>query len=81
MAQSLESKFVSVGDHSLNLCDIAVLVGKYIKYYVRKSMPVTCTPGPVNPWSDQEPFYPQCIACQDREKISSSKKRKETLND
>ena len=44
MAQSLESKFVSVGDHSLNLCDIAVLVGKYIKYYVRKSMPIMCTP-------------------------------------
>ena len=41
MAQSLQSKLVLVGDHSLNLCNAAELVGKYVKYYVRKSEPVT----------------------------------------
>ena len=48
-------------------------------YYTAKfeDICIYCS-GPVNPWSDQEPFYPQCIACQDREKIPNSKKRKET---
>jgi len=41
MAQLLESKLVVVGDHSLNLCNAAELVGKYVKYYMRKSMPIT----------------------------------------
>lgn len=41
MAQSLQSKLVLVGDYSLNLCNAAELVGKYVKYYVRKSVPVT----------------------------------------
>ena len=38
MVQSLESKLVVVGDHSLNLCSAAELVGKYVKYYVRTSV-------------------------------------------
>ena len=30
-----------MGDHSLNLCNAAELVGKYIKYYVRTSVTIT----------------------------------------
>ena len=41
MAQSLDSKLVVVGDHSLNLCNAAELVGKYIKYYVRTNVTIT----------------------------------------
>ena len=41
MAQSLQSKLVVVGDHSLNLCNAAELAGKYVKYYVRKNVPIT----------------------------------------
>ena len=41
MAQSLDSKLVVVGDHSLNLCNATKLVAKYIKYYVRTSMTIT----------------------------------------
>ena len=37
MAKSVESKFVTVGDHSLNLCSAADLTGKYVKYYVECS--------------------------------------------
>ena len=29
---------------------------------------------PVDPWSDTEPFYPQCKACEDKDKISNTKK-------
>ena len=35
--------------------------------------------GPVNPWSDQEPFYPQCVACQDKDKIPNSRKKKKLI--
>ena len=41
MAQSPDSKLVIVGDHSLNLCNAAELVGKYIKYYMRTSVTIT----------------------------------------
>ena len=37
MAKSVESKFVTVGDYSLNLCSAADLTGKYVKYYVECS--------------------------------------------
>ena len=29
--------------------------------------------GPVDPWSDTEPFYLQCKACEDKDKISNTK--------
>ena len=41
MAQSQESKFVTVGDFTLNLCSAAELIGKYVKYYVTGSVTIT----------------------------------------
>ena len=35
MAQSPQSQLIVVGDHTLNLCSSAELIGKYVKYYVR----------------------------------------------
>ena len=32
--------------------------------------------GPVDPWSDTEPFYPQCKACEDKTKIPNTKKNR-----
>ena len=41
MAQSHDSKFVTVGEWNLNLCSAAELIGKYIKYYVTTSLTIT----------------------------------------
>ena len=41
MAQSQQSKFVTVGDFNLNLCSAADLIGKYVKYYVTDSVTIT----------------------------------------
>ena len=34
--------------------------------------------GAVDPWSDMEPFYPQCKACDDKDKIPNTKYRNAT---
>ena len=39
MAQKLESIMIIVGDHTLNLSSAADQIGKYIKYYVKTSVP------------------------------------------
>lgn len=41
MAQSHDSKFITVGDFNLNLCSAAELIGKYIKYYVIASVTIS----------------------------------------
>ena len=41
MAQSHESKFITVGDWNLNLCSATELIGKYIKYCVATSLTIT----------------------------------------
>ena len=41
MAQSHDSKFITVGDWNLNLCSSAELIGKYVKYYVTASLTIT----------------------------------------
>ena len=33
--------------------------------------------GPVQPWSDNGPYYPQCRACQSKDKIPNAKNRKQ----
>ena len=36
--------------------------------------------GPVDPWSDTEPFYPQCKAREDKDKISNTKRVGNKIN-